>query len=87
MSITKCRVFAKQMSQKLSFSFPQKAFRSYRICKVGDIEAAFGTETSELGQTESQFGGTETARVSQSPELGHTDLQFSVRLKITCVMA
>ena len=31
MSITKCRVFAKQMSQKLSFSFPQKAFRSYRF--------------------------------------------------------
>ena len=34
-----------------------------------------------------QLGGTETARVSQSPELGHTDLQFSVRPKITCAMA
>ena len=32
------------------------------------------------------FGGTETARVSQSPELGHTDLQLSVRPKITCAM-
>ena len=39
MSITKCRVFAKQMSQKLSFSFPQKAFRSYRFDKLGDTEA------------------------------------------------
>ena len=31
MSITKCRGFSKQMSQKLSFSFPQKAFRSYQF--------------------------------------------------------
>src|SRR4051812_41344686 len=27
MSITKCRGFCKRMNQKLSFSFPQKAFR------------------------------------------------------------
>ena len=39
MSITKCRVFAKLMSQKLSFSSPQKAFRSYRFVKLGDTEA------------------------------------------------
>ena len=32
MSITKCRVFAKQMTQKLSFSSPHKAFRSYLAC-------------------------------------------------------
>ena len=44
-------------------------------------------KTSGIGQTESRFGGTETARVSQSIELGHTDLQFSVRLRITCAMA
>src|SRR4051812_6894349 len=31
MSITKCRGFCKRMSQKLSFSFPQKAFRIYRF--------------------------------------------------------
>ena len=41
------------MNQKLSFSSPQKAFRSYRFVKLGDTEAIFGTETSELGQTES----------------------------------
>ena len=41
MSITKCRVFAKQMSQKHSFSFSQKAFRSYRFVKLGDTEATF----------------------------------------------
>ena len=43
MSITKCRVFAKQMSQKLSFSSPQKAFWNYRFVKIGDTEATFGT--------------------------------------------
>ena len=64
------------MSQKLSFSFPQKAFRSYRLVKLGDTEATFGIKTSEIGQTESQFGGTEIARVSQRVELGRTDLQF-----------
>ena len=31
MSITKYRSFCKRMSQKLSFSFPQKAFRIYRF--------------------------------------------------------
>ena len=31
MSITKCRGFCKRMSQKLSFSFPQKAFRINRF--------------------------------------------------------
>ena len=31
MSITKYRGFCKSMSQKLSFSFPQKAFRIYRF--------------------------------------------------------
>src|SRR3954465_12871385 len=31
MSITKCRDFCKRMIQKLSFSFPQKAFRIYRF--------------------------------------------------------
>src|SRR3954462_1028689 len=31
MSITKCRDFCKRMSQKLSFSFPQKAFRINRF--------------------------------------------------------
>ena len=31
MSITKCRDFCKRMIQKLSFSFPQKAFRINRF--------------------------------------------------------
>src|SRR3990170_3911648 len=39
MSITKCRVFAKQMTQKLSFSSSQKAFRNYRFVKLGDTKA------------------------------------------------
>ena len=43
MSITKYKSFAKQLTQKLSFSSPQKAFRSYRLVKLGDTEAAFGT--------------------------------------------
>ena len=72
---------------KTQFQFPTESILDLPIFKLGDTEAVFGTLTSELGQTESQFGGTETARVSQSPELGHTDLQFSVRPKITCAMA
>ena len=44
MSITKCRDFAKRMSQKLSFSFPQKAFRSYRFVRLGDTEAILEPE-------------------------------------------
>ena len=67
------------MSQKLSFSFPKKSFRSYRFVKLGDAEATVGVQTSELGQTESQFGGSEIVRVSQGTEFGRTDLQFSVR--------
>ena len=34
-----------------------------------------------------QFGGTEIARVSQNPELGHTNLHVSVRPKSACAMA
>ena len=29
-------------SKKLSFSFPQKAFQTYRFVKLGDTEATFG---------------------------------------------
>ena len=74
MSITKCRDFAKQLSQKLSFSFLLKSFRSYRFAELDDTEATFSVKTGELGQTEAQFGDTDIARVSQSSELGHTDL-------------
>src|SRR3954467_12929467 len=34
MSITKCRDFCKRMSQKLCFSFPQKAFRMNRFANL-----------------------------------------------------
>ncbi len=137
MSITKYRGFCKRMSQKLSFSFPQKAVRINRFVNsviprqvlepklVNSVRPSHSSVAPrllgfhkvlnsvtpicnswsdreshvqwpkpdrwnrflQLGQTESQFGGTETARVSQSPELGHTDLQFLVRPRITCAMA
>ena len=47
MSITKCRGFAKQMSQKLSFSFPHKAFQRYRFVKLGDTEAILESKLVE----------------------------------------
>ena len=82
MSITKYRSFCKTDDLKTQFQFFTESISDLPICKLGDTEAAFGTSTGELGQTESQFGGTETARVSQRIELGHTDLQFLVRPKM-----
>jgi len=47
MSITKCRVFAKIVSQKLSFNFPREAFWSYQFVKLGDIEATLESKLVE----------------------------------------
>ena len=47
MSITKCRAFAKRMSQKLGFSFSQEAFRSYQFVKLGDTEATLESKLVE----------------------------------------
>ena len=47
MSITKHRGFCKKLSQKLSFSFPQKEFRSYRFVKLGDTEATLESKLVE----------------------------------------
>ena len=44
MSITKCRDFANQLSQKLTFSFPQKAFQSYQFVKLGATKAILESE-------------------------------------------
>ena len=74
------------MIQKLSFSFPQKAFRINRFANSVIPKQLLQPKLVNSVRP-SQFGGTETARVSQSPELGHTDFQFSVRPRITCAMA
>ena len=47
MSITKCRVFAKRMSQKLSFSFLHEAFQSYQFVKLCDTEATLVSKLVE----------------------------------------
>ena len=47
MSITKCRVFAKRMGQKLSFSFLQEEFWSYQFVKLGDTEATLESKHVE----------------------------------------
>ena len=86
MSITKYKGFAKQIESK---SLVLVLYRS----DLGATELTNSAipkqqlETSELGQIEPLFGGTETARVSQRIKLGHTDLQFSVRPKNACAMA
>ena len=79
--------FLQKNDPKTQFQFPTEIISDLPIFKLGDTEVVFGTQTSELGQTESQFGGTETARVSQSSKNGHTDQQYSVRPNLTCAMA
>ena len=73
MIITKCRDFAKQMSQKLSSTFQQKSFWTYRFVKLGDTEAILESKLVKSVRPR-HFGESEIARVSQRIELGHTDL-------------
>ena len=67
------QMFLQKNELKTQFQFSTESISDLPIFKLGDTEAVFGTKTGELGQTESQFGGTETARVSQSSKIGHTD--------------
>ena len=87
MSITKCRDFAKQMSQNLVLVFHRKHFGATDLLNSMTPKQLLESKLVKLSQTETQFGDSEIARVSLRVELGHTDLQVLVRPKVTSAMA
>ena len=74
------------MTQKVNFSFLQKAFRSYRYDKLGDTEAALESK-HVISVRPTQVGDSDMLGFHRESELGHTDLYTSVRPSSTCAMA